>query len=913
MKILVYGSNGWIGNQFIEILNKTSIEYKNGISRANNLQSLVKEIESFNPTHIISFIGRTHGVIEDKIYSTIDYLEQDGKLTENIQDNLYSPLLLANICSKKNIHYTYLGTGCIFKFDETHPFGLEENGFNEESLPNFFGSSYSIVKGFTDQLMHLYGDDVLNLRIRMPITGEENSRNFITKILNYEQICSVPNSMSVLPELLVYVLDMMKNKTSGTVNLTNPGLISHNEILEMYKEIVDPTFKWKNFSQEEQRKILDADRSNNYLDTTKLQSLYPQIMPIKEAVKKCLIEYKENISNKINLLVTGGCGFIGSNFINYYFNKKKINILVNIDAMYYCADKDNIDKNIQHDKNYIFINGNLCDNKLVDSILKKYNITHIIHFAAQSHVQNSFEDSIKFTYDNILGTHNLLECCRNYNKIQKFIHVSTDEVYGESMISIDETHKTEHSVLCPTNPYAATKAGAELIAQSYNHSYKMPIIITRGNNVYGRNQYPEKLIPKFIELLKENKKVTIQGDGTAVRAFLHAYDTAKAFETILENGIIGEIYNIGCDEGMEYSVLQIAQILIKLIKNTENYEEWIEYIDDRPYNDMRYYISNKKLKDLGWSIDIDLMTGLNDLAHTEYKINLIDLCKTETISNKINFFGDWINNVDKLNTQFNNAEPFEHIIIPNFLNEKYAELLHTQFPQDIDSSNWHKYYNPIELKYANDNIEHFPEELKQLFYLLSTKEISEKFSKLSNIQDLEHDPYLHGAGLHVHPRDGRLHVHLDYEKHPHLNKERRLNLILYLTKDWKPEWNGDTQLWDKDMTKCIVRSHVQFNSAIIFKTNETSWHGVPENITCPEGMLRKTFAYYYISPLDTPAKNEKIGNDGSGYRTKATFTKRPQDAYCEKIDKLYKIRPYRLIQKTDIKELDIEWTQDSNK
>jgi dTDP-D-glucose 4,6-dehydratase len=181
------------------------------------------------------------------------------------------------------------------------------------------------------------------------------------------------------------------------------------------------------------------------------------------------------------------------------------------------------------------------------------------------------------------------------------------------MNKIEECQKTEHSILCPTNPYAATKAGAELIAQSYNHSYNMPIIITRGNNVYGPNQYPEKLIPLFIKLLKENNKVTIQGKGDTVRAFLHVNDTSRAFECILDKGKIGEIYNIGCDEGMEYSVMDIAKILIKKIKNTENYDEWIEYIQDRPYNDQRYYISNQKVKDLGWSIKIDLMTGLNHL------------------------------------------------------------------------------------------------------------------------------------------------------------------------------------------------------------------------------------------------------------------------------------------------------------
>ena len=314
----------------------------------------------------------------------------------------------------------------------------------------------------------------------------------------------------------------------------------------------------------------------------------------------------------INLLVTGGCGFIGSNFINLIHKKNKYNI-INLDAMYYCANEENVNKEIRESKNYTLIKGNLNNLDLLD-ILKKHNITQIIHFAAQSHVQNSFEDSILFTRDNVLGTHNLLEASRKYNKITRFIHVSTDEVYGESMLDIDEKHKTEHSILCPTNPYAATKAGAELLAQSYNHSFGLPVIITRGNNVYGPNQYPEKLVPRFIKLLKENKKVTIQGKGNQVRAFLHAYDTATAFETILEKGKIGEIYNIGCDEKMEYSVLHVAHMLIENIKGTKDYDKWIEYVEDRPFNDMRYYISNSKLKELGWEITIKFEDGLKDLC-----------------------------------------------------------------------------------------------------------------------------------------------------------------------------------------------------------------------------------------------------------------------------------------------------------
>jgi len=290
MKVLLYGSRGWIGQQFLELLTTNNIETVCGVSRTDDNDKLIEEISNVNPTHIVSFIGRTHGKIGDKVFHTIDYLEEDGKLYENMRDNLYGPLLLASLCKDRNIHFTYLGTGCIFTYDDIH-----QDGFGEQDLPNFFGSSYSIVKGFTDRLMHLYNDSVLNLRIRMPITGSKNPRNFITKITNYKKICSIPNSMTVLDELLPYIIEMMKTKQTGTVNFTNPGLISHNEILEMYREIVDKDFTWENFSQEEQRAILAADRSNNLLNTTKLETLFPNILPIQDSVKACLVKYKNTI------------------------------------------------------------------------------------------------------------------------------------------------------------------------------------------------------------------------------------------------------------------------------------------------------------------------------------------------------------------------------------------------------------------------------------------------------------------------------------------------------------------------------------------------------------------------------------------------------------------------------------------
>jgi nucleoside-diphosphate-sugar epimerase len=238
----------------------------------------------------MSFIGRTHGIYENKIISTIDYLEKPGKLKDNINDNLYSPLILASLCKQYSIHFTYLGTGCIFEYDNTHT--IDREGFTETDTPNFFGSSYSIVKGYTDKIMHdLFNDSALNVRIRMPITSTVNERNFITKITNYKKICSMPNSMTVLDDMLPVILKCALKGKVGTYNFTNPGLITHNEILEMYKEIVDPTFTWENFTVNEQNTILASKRSNNYLDTAKLEGI-EYIPDIKTSVRNVLLRMK---------------------------------------------------------------------------------------------------------------------------------------------------------------------------------------------------------------------------------------------------------------------------------------------------------------------------------------------------------------------------------------------------------------------------------------------------------------------------------------------------------------------------------------------------------------------------------------------------------------------------------------------
>jgi dTDP-glucose 4,6-dehydratase len=777
MKILIFGGNGWIGSQFQSVCDRaklggSDIEYKISQIRRVSLETqdeIVEEVTAYMPTHVVSFLGRTHGSIGSKTYSTIDYLEQEGKLSENMRDNLVAPLLLAYICKYANVHYTYLGTGCIFHYkdeDVQKMLGYDSRQqsaasgceietcykFKETDAPNFFGSSYSIVKGLTDQIMqerNCICESVLNLRIRMPIINRDHPRNFITKITGYSKICSLPNSMTVLDEFLPYALVLMQCRYVGTLNFVNPGVISHNEMLKMYRQFVNPEFEWVNFTIDEQNEILSSKRSNNYLDTAKLESIFPNVRNIQDAVRDCMISYNntpgqgsqyENnklilseiqcnarivrplhgdggddyhgaSSSSINsgvvnkgvllqkggeilvnaahyagactrilsktvgdlytkmlhtpkhgiemrsrniepvvehvpvpvpvpvhkpaevlstlvdddttvLCITGGAGFIGSHFINFMWAKYSKLKIINLDCMYYCSNMLNVNAEIRKDEGgrYKFYKTDLAASQAVTEIrgiLNAHAVTHVVHFAAQSHVQNSFGESLQYTRDNVMGTHNLLEAARLYGKIHRFIHVSTDEVYGESD-SIGDC-KTESSLLSPTNPYAATKAAAEMIAQSYYRSFKLPLIITRGNNVYGPNQYPEKLIPRFVSLLQAGKKLTVQGTGENIRSFIHVSDVCNAFDIILSKGTTGEIYNIGGDESSDYSVMEVAKILIKeingaaAISDASSDVEWIEYVDDRPFNDKRYYISNDKLKQLGWNPQVDFMDGIRDL------------------------------------------------------------------------------------------------------------------------------------------------------------------------------------------------------------------------------------------------------------------------------------------------------------
>ena len=285
MKVLLYGHAGWIGSQFASLVEDAGHTLARGTARCSDVAKLREEVAREEPSHVVSMIGRTHGRIGDSVFPTIDYLEQPGKLADNVRDNLTAPVTLAALCKEKNIHFTYMGTGCIFEYDADHAMGPDGVGFTEHSAPNFTGSSYSTVKGATDQILHsMFGSACLNLRIRMPITASRHSRDFITKITTYEKICSMPNSMTVLPTLLPRIIELMGRGIVGTLNFTNPGVISHNKILELYREHVDGKFTWENFSVDDQAKILASGRSNNRLDTARLEALCPDVPGIEEAV-----------------------------------------------------------------------------------------------------------------------------------------------------------------------------------------------------------------------------------------------------------------------------------------------------------------------------------------------------------------------------------------------------------------------------------------------------------------------------------------------------------------------------------------------------------------------------------------------------------------------------------------------------
>jgi len=308
------------------------------------------------------------------------------------------------------------------------------------------------------------------------------------------------------------------------------------------------------------------------------------------------------------IVITGGAGFIGSHLVNFFYNKyKKSNIYV-IDKLTYAGNLQNIKLPLKN-KRINFIKLDICNSKMMLESLSNTDI--LINAAAESHVDNSFGNSKIFSKTNIIGTHTLLEACR-FNNVKKIIHISTDEVYGETK----KGKSNEESNLYPTNPYSASKAAAEMIIKSYISSYNLPIIVLRPNNIYGIRQYPEKLIPKTIFLLSNLKKVPLHGNGKNIRHYLSIYDFLLALDIILKKGKLYETYNIGSDTF--FTNLEIVNLICNHMKLNVN--EYINFVDDRPYNDSRYAINSNKIKKLGWKNYYSLLSDFSKLINW-YKKN----------------------------------------------------------------------------------------------------------------------------------------------------------------------------------------------------------------------------------------------------------------------------------------------------
>ncbi len=308
------------------------------------------------------------------------------------------------------------------------------------------------------------------------------------------------------------------------------------------------------------------------------------------------------LNNMKKILVTGGAGFIGSNYINSILSESD-DLIVNIDKLTYAGNLENL-KDVDSKTNYHFVKGDITNFELIDYLFVKYKITHVVNFAAESHVDRSILGSEIFFRTNVIGTNVLLEAAKRHN-VEKFLQVSTDEVYGSLG---PEGLFTESTPLSPNSPYSSSKASADMMAMSFYHTYGMPVVITRCSNNYGQLQFPEKLIPLMIINALNDKKLPVYGDGMNVRDWIYVLDHNKAINLVLEKGRVGEVYNIGASREMPN--IEIVKLILNKLGKGENL---IEYVKDRLGHDRRYAIDSSKIQnELGWSPKFDFENAIEN-------------------------------------------------------------------------------------------------------------------------------------------------------------------------------------------------------------------------------------------------------------------------------------------------------------
>jgi dTDP-glucose 4,6-dehydratase len=304
-----------------------------------------------------------------------------------------------------------------------------------------------------------------------------------------------------------------------------------------------------------------------------------------------------------NILVTGGAGFIGSNYINHILSERDDYNIINLDNLTYAGNLENL-KPSENKKNYTFLKGNISNSELVSFIFNKYKIKYVINFAAESHVDRSILGSEIFYMTNVIGTNVLLEISRR-NEIEKFVQISTDEVYGSLGT---EGLFTENTSISPNSPYSSSKAAADMMALSFYHTYQMPVVVTRCSNNYGPLQFPEKLIPLMIINALNNKKLPVYGDGMNVRDWIYVIDHNNAIDLVLDKGRVGEVYNIGASNEMPN--IKIIKLILAHLKKSE---DLIQYVDDRPGHDRRYAIDSSKIQnELAWKPNYSFESAISE-------------------------------------------------------------------------------------------------------------------------------------------------------------------------------------------------------------------------------------------------------------------------------------------------------------
>ena len=300
----------------------------------------------------------------------------------------------------------------------------------------------------------------------------------------------------------------------------------------------------------------------------------------------------------MNILVTGGAGFIGSNFVKYMLDKYPDYNITNLDKLTYAGNLENL-RNIESNQNYTFVKGDICDKNIVNDLAMTSDC--IINFAAETHVDRSIKDASLFVETDVLGTYQLLEAARKHEC--SYFQISTDEVYG----SIVNGSFKEGDLLEPNSPYSASKTGAEMLVRAYNKTYGLNTFVTRSSNNFGPYQYPEKLIPVIILNALQNKRIPVYGDGKNIRDWIYVADNCRAIDVVLHKGKAGEVYNVGA--GNEYSNIEIVHTILDILNKTH---DLIEFVEDRPGHDWRYSVDTTKIRELGWTPEVDFKSGLED-------------------------------------------------------------------------------------------------------------------------------------------------------------------------------------------------------------------------------------------------------------------------------------------------------------